>query len=206
MACLQGPLYSLGGIAATCLLQTAFSSLPPSCGRTFTDHPDFWREESLWNELLPKESFPTMQKLLPQGTSWVSSANGPWKIAAVSKTMDFLVTGIFLLNCLTPVYSTLYSLACQGFIFFCLGLQNTQLSACIQRSTICWELEKRKLSKASFQKLAQNYASELKWVVETDAFNSSHLFITCSADACVHVYCSLCSSFLLPHPLSPSVH
>lgn len=145
MAHLQGPLHHLGGITATCLLQNTFSSLSHSHGRALTDHPDFWRGKNIWRKL-PKEFFPTKRKPLPQGASWVSPANGPRKIAAVSKTMNFLITGIFLFNCFNTTYATRCSLGCWGFVFFSVCLWNSQLSMGIQCITIYQELQKRKLS------------------------------------------------------------
>lgn len=144
MACLQGPLYNLGG-AVTCLLQNTFSSLSPSHERTWTDHPDFWRENNIWaSECCLKNSSPLSRspKVLPES----HQPMGPQKIAAVSKAMNFLVTGVFLLNCLNLTYSTGYHLGCQEFVFFGSCLQNALLPVCIQCIAIYRELRKRKLS------------------------------------------------------------
>ena len=104
------------------------------------------RKKHLNEWVLPKEFFPTKQKPLPQGTSWIPPANGPQKITAVSKAMNFLVTGVFLFNCLNLTYSTGYHLGCQEFVFLGSCLQNSLLPVCIQCIAIYRELQKRKLS------------------------------------------------------------
>lgn len=59
------------------------------------------KEHVKW--VLPKEFFPTRLKPIPQGTSWVSPANGPWRIAAVSKTVAFWLQGFSCVVAFPPL-------------------------------------------------------------------------------------------------------
>lgn len=203
-ASIQGLLYNLGGTTATCLLRNTFFSLAHSHGRAFTDPSFFLREKNKWTECCLKTPSPLCRSHDPK---YFLSLTSQWPPKAGScKTIKFLATGIFLFNSFSPTYFTLYSLGCQGFVFFSLCLWDSRYLYASSDSPLIGNYRRGSSAKPFFQKLAQNHASVLKWVVETDDFNSSHLSLTSSAHTCVCKYCSICSIFLFSHPLTSSVH
>lgn len=71
----------------------------------FTDHPDCWKEKNIWTKCCLKNSSPLWgNHYPPQGTSWVSPANGPRNITAVNETRNFQDTSIFWFYCMTLYY------------------------------------------------------------------------------------------------------